>query len=67
MNEKIRDALSKLEEQLVSAFIILVSINRDFTNIHFKEQDKESASSEEVTKAKDALVAGQAAAKESSS
>lgn len=34
--------------------------------IHFKEQDKESASSEEVTKAKDALVAGQAAAKESS-
>ncbi|GAB7322885.1 hypothetical protein MBLNU13_g05435t1 [Cladosporium sp. NU13] len=46
LNQKIRDALAKLEEQL--------------------EQDKDSASPEEVTKAKEALDAGHTAAKESS-
>lgn len=67
LNQKIRDALTKLEEQLVrltTIFPMVATMNDLLT--HIQEQDKDSASSEEVTKAKEALNAGHTAAKESS-
>jgi tubulin-specific chaperone A len=66
LNQKIQDALTKLEEQLVG-LIYYFSLGSDNDKLtHFQEQDKDSASSEEVTKAKEALAAGHTAAKESS-
>ena len=66
MNSKIKDAVTKLEEQLVRNRIYFGFYLSELLTDILQAQYKDQASPEEITKANEAITAGQNVVKESS-